>query len=245
MLLVSHEGRIGGAERSLLLLIQHLVQQGGMHVGLACPPGGPLAAEAGSLGCRIFPLSSRPRVGGISLIEAVKWIGLSMQVRRACVAFRPDIVHANSVYSMALCWFLWPRGRTKVVWHVRDLPRRRAITRLCGRLSDRVIAVSGAVKERLLSQGLDGDSIDVIHNGIEPPTASMIDQRPSFIPFSDRNDGRIVFANVGQFVPWKKQTLFLAAAALVAPPSPSHRRLQLPTRWGHRSPVPASRSPLH
>ncbi len=107
---------------------------------------------------------------------------------------------------MAICSVARGAGGSKLVWHARDLPRKRLVERWCGGRAHRIIAVSHAVKDLLLTSGSDEEKVDVVYNGVDPPAEPM--------PVAGSNDC-FTFANVGQLVEWKNQEDFLAAAELV------------------------------
>jgi glycosyltransferase involved in cell wall biosynthesis len=202
VLFVSVEGVIGGAERSLLLLVKHL--RGKFEVGAACPGGSALAAELEGIGVRVFSL---PKVGGkwrvlrlLNLVRAAFCLGGI--IRR----YKPEVVHANGFWATAAS--VWPglvRGK-KVIWHARDMTRNKVGVKICGLLSDKVIAVSDSTAEFLAMWGVERGRISVVQNGAEPISDNEAERR--------NGNGRFVFANVGQFVPWKNQELFIEAAEL-------------------------------
>ncbi len=204
VLFVSVEGVMGGAERSLLLLVKHL--GGEFEVGAACPGGSALAAELEGMGVRVFSL---PKVSGkrriwrlLTLVRAAFCLGGI--IRR----YRPGVVHANGFWAAAAS--VWPGlvWRRKVIWHARDMNKNRIGVKICGLLSDKVIAVSDSTAEFLAARGVERGRISVVHNGVEAVSDDAAERR--------NGNGRFVFANVGQFVPWKNQELFIEAAELFA-----------------------------
>jgi glycosyltransferase involved in cell wall biosynthesis len=97
------------------------------------------------------------------------------------------------------------------------------ITRVCGTLCDRVVAVSRTVKAALLLAGVARRKVRVIHNGVELRCDG--EWRASRLGQDRLAEGgsKPIFANVGQFVPWKKQSAFLLAARHVASRFPEGR----------------------
>lgn len=219
VLFVSSEGRIGGAERSLLLLVSHLRKR--HRVSVACPGGSPLAEKLRQSGCVCHPLppprsSSRLSVSG--MLECLK---LGCRIRRIVRATRPNLVHANSIYAAGACLVgvFWTEAR--LIWHARDCLKCGLASRILSRFCARIIAVSSSVKKWLVVQGVNASRISVVYNGVECGRTASPDRRaaPSNV-VTQGTKPSVVFANVGQFVPWKKQALFLAAAARVASEMP-------------------------
>lgn len=222
ILFVNAEGRIAGAENSLLLLITCLQKR--HSVSVACPAGGPLAEKVRQIGCQYHYLSPRRKGRGLSVFGLARLLSVSWRISRIVSAIRPDVIHANSVYAAVGCLFSAYRTKARLVWHARDIVRFRFISRLCGWPSSCIIAISQFVARRLINQGVSPSKIRVIFNGIEPATATL-SKNPETSSVNDSAMGErpIVFANVGQFVPWKKQTLFLAAADQIRSKIPKAR----------------------
>ena len=207
-------GRIGGAENSLLLLISGLLQK--HSVSAACPQDSPLAAKVSAKGCRCYGLPPRRGRSYLSIAGLVDWLRLGWRLRSICAAARPDLIHANSVYSAVVCLpFIWATG-TRLVLHWRDVPRWKVVSRIVCVCCDRVITVSSYIKRQLIAQGVEIRKIEVVNNGISLERTGVSRgksrrQRSS----CDKAKSTVIFANVGQFVPWKKQMVFLAAARKV------------------------------
>lgn len=201
---------IAGAENSLLLLVEHL--RGTHDLRVACPRGSPLEKEVLRRGCQCLGLASLTGPAG-SLPERFLAIWrATLAVYKAAGDWRPDIIHANSIYSLVACLPAAMISGAKLIWHARDLAGGW-IVRPCGWFCDRVIAVSHCVAGWLKACGVKDSKIEVIHNGVDSrdeglPTAASEGR-------ASRRGGLFVFANVGQFVPWKRQLHFLAAAARV------------------------------
>jgi glycosyltransferase involved in cell wall biosynthesis len=116
---------------------------------------------------------------------------------------KPVILHANSLPAVVAASVPAVIFRKRLVWHVRDFSKCGGLMRLCGLAAWRVIAVSNAIRIHLERQGIDGRKIDVVYNGVDVVEGGV--SRGS--TGSDKLD--FTFANVGQFIPWKKQTDFL------------------------------------
>jgi glycosyltransferase involved in cell wall biosynthesis len=201
----SAEGRMAGAEQSLLLLLRHL--RAGVEATVACPAASALLGRCKDEGiaCQEFPGAKGKRA-------LSKWqcLRVALRMRRIARRIRPDIIHANNFHAMAIASLSGSVCGSRLVWHARDLPRPRLLTRWCISRADVIIAVSNSIKSALAELGASAEKIDVVYNGIEP-----LIQKQSCAP--GRN-GHFTFACVGQIVRWKNQEAFLRAAEIV------HRR---------------------
>ncbi len=214
ILLVNLEGRIGGAERSMLLLAKHLRTE--MDISVACPRTGPLQAALEAIEIDIYKLPQPPKYRYRSLLSLWYWLKTICRLIRISLKTRPDIIHANSFYAGAASVVVAVVTRKKLIVHARDMANLKFVSKFCGRFSNKIIAVSRTVKNALIENGINPDKINVIYNGIDSSSCRTIE--PAYyskLPF--------VFANVGQFVPWKNQITFLKAAALVSRRLPEAR----------------------
>lgn len=149
-----------GGQRQVGLLIEGQLAHGAA-VGLACPPGSPLASRlAGWRGLSLFAVDFR---GEWSL--PALW-----QLRRVLNAQRPRVVHAHTAHAISVA-HLARRGReARLVAHRRvDYPlRRHPLARLKARWPDRWIAVADSVRDQLVRDGIDPSAITVVESAIDP-----------------------------------------------------------------------------
>ena len=208
------ESRIGGAERSMLLLIKHLHHQ--VDISVACPGTGPLSAELSSIQTDTYKLPQPPKHRYRSLLSLGYWLKTICRLIRISLKTRPDIIHANSFYAgIASVAAAAVTGR-KLIVHARDTANLKFVSKICNCFSNKVIPVSRFVENALIENGINPDKIEVVYNGIDSSSCRTAKpDRSSKLPF--------VFANVGQFVPWKNQITFLQAAALVSRNMPEAR----------------------
>ena len=149
-----------GGQNQVRLLCREL-QRAGIDVRLATKRDGPLARRAA--------VERIPTAG-------VRWRmsldpGTTLDLLGELVRFSPDVVHAHDSHALRLVrWAIglagWVRDRPPLVasrrvdFHVR---RRSGWFR-----ADRVIAVSRAVQQVLIADGLTEPAISVIPDGIDP-----------------------------------------------------------------------------
>lgn len=212
ILFVDSAEAIGGAERSLLLLMQHLDPECCQPL-LACNEG-PLAEEARAAGLEvaIVPMWRLRRLPTAPSLLVRGARGLVRLIRDHRVA----VVHSNvmraSFYAAAAA--RWTR--TPLVWHVRDIHTEGWYVRLMCAFAARAIAISRAAAEPIPCR----HKLTVIHNGID---LAAFD--PSLDPNAIRDELHVpadvpVVGAVGRLRPWKRPDLFLCAAARVSAAQP-------------------------
>lgn len=126
MLVVTHTGEIGGAERALMRLIE--ASDGRFEISLLTLADGPLAAEAREAGIPVRVLAggdvvrvTRSQAGSARTLLTRAWEGLHVArtLRRAIREASADLVVANSLKAAVLIG-LAPRRRPRWVWHLHD-----------------------------------------------------------------------------------------------------------------------------
>ncbi len=202
VLLVNLEGRISGAEQSLLLLYRYL--RSDLNISVSCPSPGPLSSKLNQLRGRVYSISSPPRKSHCVLYLLLYFMLVSLQIIRIVFKTRPAIIHANNLKAAIASIPAAFLSRRKLICHARDLSDVYPACKICSFFCCRIIAVSNSVKDFLLQQGVKASKIDVIYNGTEVNNQSKIQNESHRRTFT--------FANIGQFVPWKKQYLFIEAA---------------------------------
>lgn len=218
---------IGGAGRYLLTLLrQPAFQAGAADVDVACPAGGELERELRRLGIepRTFP-------GGDRSLHPVLLPVLVRLIRFG----RYDIVHTHAS-AVARAAARLAGARVVVTKHglgdggappsgLAGFPRR-ALNRLAAlAAADRVIAVSAAVAGRLRDEGVPGERIVVIPNGVD------VEELDRAVAASDSHRVRAELApgsgplvgTVGRLALEKGQRHFLDAAAIIAAERPDVR----------------------
>ncbi|MHC4215321.1 MAG: glycosyltransferase family 4 protein [Planctomycetota bacterium] len=209
VLLVNLEGRIGGGEKSLLGLVRHLRDR--YELSVACPCRGGLFKAVSGLDVRCHSIPQPPCCSFFSVEWFVYWMICSLRLLQIVFKTKPHVVHANNLpagmVSLASTFFT---GR-KLLVHSRDLGRFGFLEKFVFKFCAGVIAVSETVKDRPGVSGCDSSLVKVIYSGVEgqPGIASTSKS-------IQRDKDGFVFANIGQFVPWKKQIVFLRAAELAS-----------------------------
>ncbi len=150
-----------GGEQQTFYLVEGLARRG-HHVTLACRAGSPLHDRARSLAVEVLPM----RVHGE--IDPVTMFRLASAIRKRSI----DIVHMHTSHAHTLgCAGAALARRSKCVVSRRvDFSIRRSFaSRWKYRWKvDRYIAISNAIKEVMVKDGIDDGRVSVVHSGIDP-----------------------------------------------------------------------------
>ncbi len=226
ILFLNHVSQMSGAEASLLELVQAL-DPARFAATVALPGPGPLADALAARGVPVpfLPLRRIHRTANPLTAAASAWhlvrgaAALRRLVRRD--GFR--LVHANSNTAFLYAAFTPLPPDVRRVWHSRDLvPLGRPGSWLCRR-ADRVVANSDAVRQQLLAHTSDPRHIITIHNGIDVARFTPQGERQRRRAELGVDNDAPLIGMVGQFVPWKRQDLFLDMAELLAAQLPTAR----------------------
>ena len=204
VLLVNPEGKIAGAEQSLLLLARFLSRK--MKVFAACPDLSPLGEQMHQLRIGTFRIMCPPRRFNLTVVWLFYFVIVNLQLILIIRKTAPVIIHANNSRALLASMLAAFVTRKKIIWHARDLANSASVSKICAFFSCRIIVVSNTVKKSLVDQGINGAVIDLVRNAVE-----IKEQRVR--PKDKHRANVLTFANIGQFVPWKKQDLFIDAAA--------------------------------
>lgn len=203
VLFVNLQGRVGGAERSLLLLVKYLRDD--FDIAVACPVRNSLTKRLTKMQITSLNLPGPPKRLHLSSTTIAYLIKVCFALIKIIRKVRPTIIHANSFYAATVSVLPALLTRRKFIWHARDLEKSLLASKLCSFFCKRIIAVSYTVKKSLTNQCIKPTKIDVVYNGVEIKNCNRI-------VLTKSKDAPVKFANIGQFVPWKRQDLFIEAA---------------------------------
>lgn len=225
VLYVNHTGMVGGAEQSLLTLLEGLSDE---VATVVASPAGPLHERVRALGVRVEALPGTTgsfRLHPVRTPRAVIDIARSAAALRAIVhRLRVDLIHANSVRAGLITAASRVVGGPPAVVHVRDVippgTAGRLVVRAVRLGSHRTVCISEHVACSFGPRG----QVDVIHNGVDldrfdPAAVDRDAQRANLgLDPDDRAIGVIA-----QITPWKGQEDAIAALAGVRREHPRTR----------------------
>ncbi len=229
VLYVSHTAQLGGAERSLLTLLERLDRER-YEPSVALPGSGPLADELHRIRVpqQTLPMLTRLRRtrNPLALLACFwRWRHAAAAVGRLIDERGIDLVHANSTTAHLFASPATARRRVPCVWHVRDIrtPGGR-LDAMMTRNASAIIAVSRTVAARIALSGDAAAKTGVIYNGVDTEAFRPADGAAVRSKFGLDADAPVA-GIAGQLVPWKGHERFLVAAARVARQLPDARFL--------------------
>jgi L-malate glycosyltransferase len=158
-------------------------------------------------------LAKRVTAAGLT-VRGTSWdIGLDPRawwhLRRTIATFQPDVIHVHDSHALTLA---------ATVASGRKLVATRRVDFHVGRFGswrrpDRVVAVSHAVKQILVGDGIEADAITVVHDGIDPDEIRRAGVPPADIRRQLRLATTVPLAvNAAALVDHKDQHTLLRAA---------------------------------
>lgn len=198
--------QIGGAEVHVGALSERLRARG-HEVTVVCPKGRLLVAELAARGLSVRTPRTTGKVDPVTLARLVGWLGRD----------RAHVIHTHLSTASLLGSFAARIQGIPAVATVHGLN-----TRTCFNWAHAIIAVSNAVKQHLVGQGMAPDRITVIHNGVDLRAMSRGDEGGAVRERWNMPAGAPVLITVGRLTPKKGHRDLLAALA----------RLTRDPRWG-------------
>lgn len=203
---------IGGAGRHLLNFLKYY-DRSLLQVRVACPAGSLLAPRCRGLGVGVSELEEMPPD------ESFGWKGLWRQIPALVRLIREsgiDVVHTHASFAGRLAACLAGVGLIVYTKHTLDpVPERKGMKRwLFGLLNratcDAAIAVSRAVRENLIREGIPPERVEVIYNGVD----AEVFRRTGVV--QREWPGKHLVGVVARLSPEKGHRFFLEAAKIVA-----------------------------
>jgi len=180
ILFICHDPTLGGAQQSLLLLLQNLNRE--KYTAVVSVPDGPMVGRINELG---WPTVESKWSLWIPYKQAYRSTYFArfpiklplrvLSVIRIIKRYKIDIVHTNSIVSLegALAAKLTNKLH---IWHIREILDKNSflkppfntylVHKIVSRFSDKVIAISEGVKRHLLSGCAEG-KIAVVYNAVD------------------------------------------------------------------------------
>ena len=206
-----------GGERSLLTFLSQWINNEG-HAVVVAPCKGLLADQLSDLGVIHIPWPKQGKRAAEQIIETLQ----SQHVH---------LVHSTSLMMADTAFMLAERMQIPCVAHVRDIMSLSQSHRTRLSQVDKLIAVSEAVRESLLNQGISQEQVTTIYNAVD---AEMLQQsaRPGLL----RHELKLLpdvplVGCVGQIAIRKGQDFFLDAAEGIARIDPSVHFVMIGERY--------------
>ncbi|HRY30098.1 MAG TPA: glycosyltransferase [Elusimicrobiota bacterium] len=203
-----------GGERQLFFLAKEL-QRRGYEQRVACRPG--------------FPLERFCRQAGLSVVPVSPWgefdLWAAGRLRRAMRDEKIDILHAHTGHAVGLGALALRRGGPSFIATRRvDFPlKKNFLSRWKYRRVDRLVAISGKVRDVLTEGGMDPARIPVVHSGIEGADYPSAGDKARLRKEKGLPVEGIFVTQVAALVPHKDHATLLAAARRVCDKLPSLR----------------------
>jgi glycosyltransferase involved in cell wall biosynthesis len=198
VLIVEPAGGLWGSERALIDLIESAPD---LEIAVCCPPRTPLQAELEKRGVRVLPYF----IASLHLKSRSQRLKAALGVLRACLVFRPEVIHVNQSGAYPVALFPATLLGLSIVCHVRIfedaayLARQGpALHRLKG-----LISISGAIEDEIRSfQALSTIPVHRIYDAYAHASAGVR---------MDSKRAASSIACVGRVVPVKGQEVLLEA----------------------------------
>ena len=207
---------IGGAGRHLLSFLEHY-DRAKLEVRVLCPAGSLLVERCAKAGVETH---TSPYFAGDRSLGWRGLAGLLREVSSIIKGNKIDVVHTHAAFSGRLAAIA--AGAPCVVytkhrmdWEVSGGSLKRMVAGFLNRITcRRVIAVSRAVQESLVSSGMPREKIELIYNGIDLEQFREQSREGDPASRSEFGEGRLV-GMVARVEPEKGHRYFLEAAARV------------------------------
>lgn len=219
ILFISNESRLGGAELSLLSLVEGLPADKYSKV-VALPDEGPLYKRLeGAYPTVLFPMKKLFRDMGMlgtarRLVQMVKTgMRMAAYVRRESI----DVIYSNGIQAQLYGMIIRIFSFRSTVWHVRDRNPGLLISKCCATASARVVCISQFVYQQ--TPGSPGKK-RLIYNGLDTGVWSPTPERRGIPGMPVLPEGALIVGQVGQLIPWKRHGDLIRAAAEVVRRAP-------------------------
>lgn len=199
VMFVTHADKKGGAEQSLIHLI-NFIDISKYRIFLLAPANAEFLHEIRT-DYEHFPLrlNSIKKKVGFGYIETV------MRIRAFVKKNRMDIVHANGWRAP---WYTAPLKfltSCKLVWHHRDYTHLRMFNNVLPRFFDQVICIS-----HFVANSIQGSNKTIIYNGVDTEMGLTMKSR-TFM-----EDDTLIIGTFGRIVEWKRYHLVIEAMKKLA-----------------------------
>ncbi len=223
VLLLHHENGIGGAEWSLVDMVNFMPEEIDIIVALPVEKRGDPPTITTQIGKEILPADFlRPL--SRSLQTCLLLSKGAIALRRTVERISPSIIHANTITTAVYAIAAGLHRRYPIVCHLRDNPPKwntptgrmnHALLGLLRRRTERLIPISHAVAKAFCI-----DEGDVIHPGVDfsrtvPSKEESESLRNRFRKEHGIPDGAVLIGMCAAMVPWKNHLVAVEAVEIV------------------------------
>lgn len=217
ILFLSHRTDIGGGELSLYDLISYLSEKNKIEPFIVLADNGPLFEKFSKAGFNVITIHMPP-LKKFNLISA-------LTIKNIMSKNSISIIHANTtrsaMYAAAakifgyICF-----SKIRIVWHNRGTDKRSFFEYAVSLFSDKLIAISNAVKKGLTGAGINENKIDVIYNGLFLKPYKLENNIVGHTPdvpcnFVNNSGKKTVVGLIGRFTSEKGHKYLVEAADII------------------------------
>ncbi|ALS20720.1 glycosyltransferase [Paenibacillus naphthalenovorans] len=195
---VTHSKKKGGAEQSLIHLINHM-DTSLYNIYLLCPQDTEYVDEIKTPHKRLHM-----ELGSIKKNIAA-YIQRNMAIIHLVRKHNIHIVHANGWRAPWYVLFAKYFTKAKTIWHHRDAMESKFYTWLLPHFFDQVICISDFVKSTIKVKR----KCAVVYNGIEQKNDASLEKQRKF-----KEDGILVIGVIGRIVEWKRYDYIIKALSI-------------------------------
>jgi glycosyltransferase involved in cell wall biosynthesis len=154
----------------------------------------------------------------------IAWLNF-LQLYRS---FRPDVIYVAGYHDVILLWPLLVWLRSKVIYHMHDVPQENSFQRFIfffwRRAVRRFLCVSNVVRVQLIRLGAPKATGDVLHPGVSVEPLTLPRRRGNrFCEAFGWPLDCVIFGSTGQLVSHKGVEDFIEAASLAGRSNPKMR----------------------
>lgn len=229
-ILYLHAGaELYGADIVLLQLMKNLNKEKyKLHIILPCD--GPLVEEMKNIGAKVtvleYPILRRKYFNPSGMIKYYKeFRDKSKKIKEYCLENKINVIHSNTM-AVLLGSKVCKDLNLYHVWHIHEIITKpnmvnKFLCKVISKSADRVIAVSNAVKDHLLSTGyFNTTPVDVIYNGVDNEVFNENNETDYLKKHYNIRNDEVVVGMIGRVNAWKGQESFLEALNKVLPKYP-------------------------
>ncbi|MDD5457197.1 MAG: glycosyltransferase family 4 protein [Candidatus Margulisbacteria bacterium] len=162
------------------------------------------------------------------VIFLFKFVLASLEVMRAVKSYKPDIIYANHLSAAPYCLLAKLIYRKRFIWHMHDIHKAGSLesfsASFISKFSDKIIAISDAVKKALIKSGINPGKIVRCYNGIDKKDCftDTFDEQIKII----KEKEIINIAQIGLLEPRKGVDIFIKAANILLTEIKSKQRIR-------------------